>query len=239
MNLPIPTPTVEQAQASAALENSRQQYSLQSRAKLLIFHQPDVVQAARVGDPLLVDPKPTLAPMVSRQLVDDYKESMNPGSTRTEGTPVPTAVGGDASAAAATPATPAAPLALSEIPAADAPANSSDTGVNTAVPAASAPAGSGNGASVGAEILTPGVRTNADPNGGLKPVGGESAAPLPPIEKAGAAPDQVNDIAPGTKQAPAQTAPANGKKAKPGFDKGDESSSKHKKKKGLDKLNPF
>jgi outer membrane protein assembly factor BamD len=34
-------------------------------------------------------------------------------------------------------------------------------------------------------------------------------------------------------------APANGKKAKPEFDKGDESSSKHKKKKGLDKLNPF
>ena len=37
----------------------------------------------------------------------------------------------------------------------------------------------------------------------------------------------------------AQATPANGKKVKPEFDKGDESSSKHKKKKGLDKLNPF
>lgn len=240
MNLPIPTPTVEQAQASAALENSRQQYSLQSRAKLLIFHQPDVVQAARVGDPLLVDPKPTLAPMVSRQALAEFKESMNPGSTRTDGTPVPAAGEDDGATTAATaPVTAAAPLALSDVPAADAAANTTDTGVNTAVPATSAPATSGNGASVGAEILTPGVRTNADPNGGLKPVGGESAAPLPPIEKAGAAPDQVNDITPGTKQAPAQTAPANGKKPKPGFNKGDESSSKHKKKKGLDKLNPF
>ena len=242
MNLPIPTPTVEQAQASAALENSRLQYSLQSRAKLLIFHQPDVVQAARIGDPLLVDPKPTLAPMVSRQVVEDFKESMNPGSTKTAGTPAATTSGEGESAAAATaaPATPAAPLALSEIPAADAAPNTGDSGVNTAVPAPDARTGSGTGASVGAEILTPGVTTRAaDPTGGLGVAKPTDTAPLPPIEKAGAAPDQVNDIAPGTKQAPTQTAAANGKKPKPGFDKGDESSSKHKKKKGLDKLNPF
>ena len=110
---------------------------------------------------------------------------------------------------------------------------------------------------MGAEILTPGVSTGrpgaagagagaadlgagtANPSGGLKAVGPENATPLPPIEKAGPAPDQVNDIAPGTKQAAAQAPPANGKKAKPGFDKGDESSSKHKKKKGLNKLNPL
>ncbi len=95
---------------------------------------------------------------------------------------------------------------------------------------------------MGAEILTPGVTTRmgvADPNGGVKAVGPENATPLPPIEKAGPAPDQVNDITPGTKQAPTQAAAANGKKAKPAFDKGDESSSKHKKKKGLDKLNPL
>ncbi len=241
MNLPIPTPTVEQAQASAALENSRQQYSLQSRARLLIFHQPDVVQAARVGDPLLVDPKPTLAPMVSRQLVNDFKESMNPGSTRTSGAAAPAAGEGEsANAAPAASSTPAAPLALSDVPAAGSDANAGDSSVNTTVPAAGTTAATGAGASVGAEILTPGVTTRAaDPTGGLGVAKPTDTAPLPPIEKAGAAPDQVNDIAPGTRQASTQTAPADGKKPKPGFNKGDESSSKHKKKKGLDKLNPF
>jgi outer membrane protein assembly factor BamD len=65
-----------------------------------------------------------------------------------------------------------------------------------------------------------------------------AAAPLAPIEKPAPAPDAINEATPGS-QPPAQTAPANGKKPKPAFDKSDESSSKHKKKKGLDKLNPF
>jgi outer membrane protein assembly factor BamD len=61
---------------------------------------------------------------------------------------------------------------------------------------------------------------------------------MPAIEKPAGAPDQVNDIKPGT-QAAAQAPRADGKKTKPEFDKDDESSSKHKKKKGLSKLNPF
>jgi outer membrane protein assembly factor BamD len=61
---------------------------------------------------------------------------------------------------------------------------------------------------------------------------------LAPIEKAEKAPDAVNEAAPGSQPA-AQAPPANGKKPKPTFDKADESSSKHKKKKGLGKLNPF
>ena len=48
----------------------------------------------------------------------------------------------------------------------------------------------------------------------------------------------MNDIKPGT-QPTAQAGNANGKNKKPDFDKGDESDSKHKKKKGLNKLNPF
>lgn len=239
MNLPIPTPTVEQAQASAALENSRQQYRLQDRAKLLVFHQPDVVQAARAGEPMMADPKPTLAPMVSRQVIADFNGALNPSTARTDGTPLVAATNGTADGATAAPNAPAAPLALSDVPASDAPTTGGDAGVNTAVPTTSG-TGSGSGASLGAEILTPGVRTGvADPNGGLKAVGGATETALPPIEKAGAAPDQVNGIAPGTKQAPTQAAAASGKKTKAGFDKGDESSSKHKKKKGLNKVNPF
>ena len=244
MNLQIPTPTVEQAQASAALENSRQQYRLQDRARVLVFHSPDVVQAARVGDPLLTDPKPTLAPMVTRELVAQFNGALNPNAAKTNGpAPATTATGGEgAPAPAATTAT--APLAFQDVPAADAPASGGgDTGTTTMVPAPSGTSvRSGGGASVGVEIVTPGVSggapKTADPNLGFKAVGSEGAAPLPPVEKAGPAPDQINDAV-GTKQPAAQTAPANGKKAKVGYDKKDESSSKHKKKKGLDKLNPF
>lgn len=105
---------------------------------------------------------------------------------------------------------------------------------NTAPPAAS-----GNNIG-GVEILSSGATAKpADTNGGLKAVGPENATPLPAAEKAAPAPETVNDVA--SKQSPAGQAPnANGKKnAKPEFDKSDESSSKHKKKKGLAKLNPF
>jgi outer membrane protein assembly factor BamD len=81
--------------------------------------------------------------------------------------------------------------------------------------------------------------------GGLTAVGPNNQ-PLPPIEKPAEAVPQTNDVHPGT-AAQVQTgtdagASANGKKKKtpaPKFDSSDESSSKHKKKKGLDKLNPF
>jgi len=75
-------------------------------------------------------------------------------------------------------------------------------------------------------------------NEGLMPPGPAKPAALPPIEKPAAAPDAINEVTPGG-QIPAQTASANGNTPKPAFDKADESSSKHKKKKGLSKLNPF
>jgi outer membrane protein assembly factor BamD len=101
----------------------------------------------------------------------------------------------------------------------------------------STPAASGN--TMGVEIITPGATAKpADDNGGLKAVGPVNATPLAPVEKPADAPSQTNDIA-AKPQAAAQAGNENGKNAKPEFDKSDESSSKHKKKKGLAKLNPF
>ena len=246
MGLPIPTPSVDQAQASSTLENSRAQYRLEDRAKLLVFHQPDVVATARVGDPPLADPKPTLAPQVTKQIIADFNAALNPDAARAAAAAAGTSLSPEtdvkAAAAATTPAAAAAPLALSDVPTAAAnAAQDSGAAVMTDAPGdtRTTTTQGGAGASMGAEILTPGAANPSDANGGLKAVGPENAAPLPAIEKAGAAPDAVNDIAPGTVQPAAGVAPANGKKAKPGFDKGDESSSKHKKKKGVDKLNPF
>lgn len=269
MHLPIPTPTPEQVAASVALENSRRQYRLQDRAKLLVVHQPDVVLAARDGEPTLADPKPTLAPHITTKIMADFKDSLNPNApaagaaatlTPQPGTQPGTSAANDASAPAtqATPSTeqpaPAGSLQLQDVPTAGsdaAPAGAAVTSAPGNAPASSAPAGN----SMGVEILnsgsnaagsnTPGsnaipASTTTDANGGLKAVGPTNSTPLPALEKPAAAPDAVNDIAPGTQPA-AQTSNANGKKKdpKPGFDKGDESSSKHKKKKGVGKLNPF
>ena len=72
---------------------------------------------------------------------------------------------------------------------------------------------------------------------GLTSVGPKNSDPLPPVEKAAAAPDVPNEIKPG--EAPAgQQARADGKKSKAEYDKSEESSSKHKKKKGIKKIVP-
>jgi outer membrane protein assembly factor BamD len=99
------------------------------------------------------------------------------------------------------------------------------------------------GAAAAAEAA--GVRGAQNP-GGLAAVGPTNNQPLPPVEKPAVAPVQTNDVQTGT---PAQvqtgtnagaTATNGKKKAKaPKCNQGDESCSKEKKKKGLDKLNPF
>jgi outer membrane protein assembly factor BamD len=242
MNLPIPTPTPEQAAASAALENSRRQYALKDRAKLLLLRQPDVVMAARDGEPPLADPKPTMAPAITKQLTNDFNAAMHPGAADAATTAKPAATEAAAPAAEtpATPAVPAAPLQLQEVPAAT--SGTSASAVMTNVPSGtSAPATTGGaGNSMGVEIVSPSNSTKPanDPNGGLKPVGPPNANALPAIEKPAAAPDQINDVPAGS-QAAAQTAQPGAKKTNPSFDKDDESSSKHKKKKGLSKINPF
>jgi outer membrane protein assembly factor BamD len=88
------------------------------------------------------------------------------------------------------------------------------------------------GTGVGVQIV---AAPAADPNAVIKAVGTTSTA-LPAAEKPADAPEQVNDVKPGSSTATAATA-ADAKKHK--ADLSDESSSKKKKKKGLSKLNPF
>src|ERR1700677_434731 len=249
MNLPIPTPSPEQVAASVALENSRRQYRLQDRATIMFMHRPDTVLAARDREPSLVDPAASLAPHVTKKIVTDFNDAMSPANSSrpAPASPAPTtAAANDATPEPAQPApaaAPGAPLQFQDVPTAD--ANASSGAVMTSVPgntAVAAPAAGSN--SMGVEILSsgsPSSQTAAKPddaNGGLKAVGAPDAIPLPAAEKATGIPEQVNDIKPGTQPA-AQAPNANGKKGNPGFDKSEESSSKHKKKKGLAKLNPF
>jgi len=235
MNLPIPTPTAEQIAASNALENSRGQYTLFGRTKLLVLHTPDVIATARAGEPTLADPSATLAPAVRKTIISDFETSMNPNAPKAAtGAVSPTASAADGSTPAAAPVA-AAPLTLSDVPAAGAAGSSADATIMTA-PTSGSGATSG-GSSAGIEVVQPTERRAVD-TGGLPSARPANLDALPAVEKPAAAPDAINDIQPG--QAPAaQAGAANGKNKKPEFDKGDESSSKHKKKKGLKKLDPL
>jgi outer membrane protein assembly factor BamD len=249
MGVPVPTPTPEQVAASVALENSRRQYRLQDRATLLVMHKPDFVLAARDGDPTLADPTPTLAPHVVNKITADFNDALNPGAAKAQSPAA--APAGDAAATpstAAAPAPPAAPLQFQDVPAPGAAGAPTGTSAVTSEPSTTTAAPAATGNSMGVEILTPGATTGApanppagppNDNGGLKAVGPVNATPLPAAEKPSEAPNAVNDIE-SKPQPAAQAADPNKKKnPKPEFDKSDESSSKHKKKKGIAKINPF
>ena len=237
MNLPIPQPSPEQIAASSALENSRASYKLSDRATLMFLHKPDTVLASRAGEPTMTDPKQTTAPMVSTKVKADFSTAFatTPAAPATTPTPAPAAEATAAPAPAPAAAAPAAPLALSNVTDEDAsPAGSApiDTSVTAARPATMR---AGGAAGMNVEILdSKPDGAAAETNYGLKAVGPANDA-LPPAEKAAAAPDRPNEI--NAPQAPTQV--ATGKKTKAAFDKKDESSSKHKKKKGIAKVNPF
>ena len=248
MNLPVPTPTPEQAAASVKLENSRATYKLSNRLALLVLRRPDTVIAAREGDPTLTDPKMTVAPTIVKKVNEDFRLAFNPDAVPAAG--AAGAAGSGAAAADApakatvgTPAAASTPLAFKEVTTEDA-AGSPATTTNLTTPTTT-PATTGGG--VGIEIVNPGTANSGTANPGtatkkpaesygLKAVGPVDATPLPAVEKAAEAPAQGNDITGPT--APAQAAPAKGRVKKPEFDKADESSSKHKPKKGLKKVIP-
>ena len=232
MNLPVPTPTPEQVAASVKLENSRATYKLSNRLALLVLHRPDTVVAAREGDPTLTDPKMTVAPTIVKKVNEDFRLAFNPDAAPAAGTGgSAAAVAAPAKAADAAPAD-AAPLAFKDVTTED--AGGSPAATTLTAPAAT-PAGTSGG--VGIEIVNPSTAPKAPAESyGLKAVGPANATPLPATEKAAEAPAQGNDITGPT--APAQVAPAKGKVKKPEFDKADESSSKHKPKKGIKKVIP-
>ena len=246
MNLPIPEPTRDQLAASEALENSRSTYQVSDRLRLLVMHAPDTVTSARLGEPTMTDPALTTAPAVSKQVQADFASALNPAAAPTaSGVPAPAAADATTPAApASTPAVPAGKLTLNDVSTA-----ADEGGTTTGNLTAPTPTAGRGANSVGVEILPPG--SNGAPSAATVPASDAapaanpfglpvSTAPkeLPAVESATGAPDQVNDAA-GLKQPAAQQAAADGSKTKAAFDKSDESSSKHKKKKGINKINPF
>jgi outer membrane protein assembly factor BamD len=256
LNRTVPEPTKEELADSEAEEQSRTGITFKDRALLLVKRGPVTVNAARVGEPTLVDPPEVTAPAIHKRDADLFVAAIN-GKPLPVAPPIGTAPAAVANGAGAEPAPDAnTPLALENVPGAPAigaqivgtgQGSAGDNGAGAA-PAASAPPrepapAADPGAAVAAEAA--GVPGAENP-GGLKAVGPTNNQPLPPIEKPAEAPAQINDV---HNAAQVQTGTdagataANGKTKKktpaPKYDSSDESSSKHKKKKGLDKLNPF
>jgi outer membrane protein assembly factor BamD len=236
----VPEPTPQELAESEAEEGSRINVKLEDRAMLLVRHGPSTIRAARVGEPTLTDPPQTFAPEVNKQSMALYSAAL-------KGEPLPgvTPSGTDTTAAAISqgtapppPAQPAnsAPLQFETIPDQGGTAGST---VTVAVPSGNSASNSGSADSngVGASIVSaPASAAAADPV--VKAVGPADNKPLPPVDKPAEAPEQINDAKGGP---PVNTAvQPNAKKAKKApYDSKDESSSKHKKKTGIDKLNPF
>ena len=257
----IPEPTQEELAESEAEEGSRINVKLKDRALLLIKQGPSTVQAARVGDPTLADPAPTLAPEINKQSQDLVTAAVQnkplPGVS-TSGTDT-TAVAISNGTAPPTPRQAAAPLQLETIP--DQGGSTGST-VTVEVPSSSGdasnagdPAGSSSQNGAGSSVTAAPVSTAppiTPPTGNttsvpgppanepvVKAVGPVENKPLPAIDKPADAPAQINDVQGGGAKVNTAATANDKKKKKAPYNSKEESSSKHKKKKGLDKLNPF
>src|ERR1700722_8988509 len=154
LNRAVPEPTKEQIADSEAIEQSRTGITFKDRALLLVKRGPVTVNAARIGDPTLVDPPQVTAPAVHKHDADLFIAAMadKPLPPAPAIGPPPTAV---ASAAATEPAADSStPLQLENVPNAE----------------GGAPAGSGP--AIGAQIVGTG-----DSSAGTAP-----AASAPPRE---------------------------------------------------------
>jgi outer membrane protein assembly factor BamD len=268
MGRDVPEPTQAELAESEAEEGSRINVKLKDRALLLVKHGPSTVEAARVGEPTLADPPATLAPDVERQNVALYNAAVK-GEPLPGVTPAGTDATASAISNGTAPPQPTqsqAPLQFETVPdqggsagstvTVEVPSGSGDSATSggssatpdNGSPAAGSPAAGSTVAPAavvgGPPVVTGNTTSVPGPNPNepvVKAVGPVDNKPLPAVDKPATAPDQINDVKSGGAQVntSANASSANKKTKKAPYDSKDESSSKHKKKKGLDKLNPF
>ena len=269
LNQPVPEPTQQAIAASEAQEQSRSVVNLKDKVVLLITARPSTQQASRLGQPTLVDPTPILAPEVLKQTMADIAWAQHPDGKPAPTLAASNAESGNGAGASAadsnTAAQGAAGSSSGSLQLQDVTGGSGDSTADTDTTSAqtvsapssegtsarqpSGPAGNSIQGAVGTEESSPTSSPKAwpssvpQPNGGLPTVAPKDSTPLPSAQAPTEAPDQINDVPRGghaVNTANDNTATSGKKKnPKPKFKAGDESSSKHKKKKGLDKLNPF
>jgi len=209
LHRPVPTPTPDAIALSKKEEESRQELSRFRKAMLNMHRGPDTSQAARIGEPTLVDPKPTNAPDIVRATTQALM-----------------AAGGNAEGAAAisveTVKTPGGPGANQPVPRSDGQPASTAPEADTGIPELR-------------PINPPDNAGAADTGAAGSSAASSNKSPAPPAQVNEAAGDQANPA----KENSAAAAPAADASSSAPVDKDTASTSKKKKKKGLGKLNPF
>jgi outer membrane protein assembly factor BamD len=237
MHRPLPVPTAAELAENQAEVESRAPVTLRSRALLLVSRRPEVLEAARVGEPDMETPKPTLAPEITKQNVAVYNEIVHPGAAAAA-----EKAASDSGSAASSDSSNAPPRSdeaptLENVP--ESGSSSSGGGVSTTMgivePSGASRATDGSNAR-GVDPASTSVVSQ--PAGAALPSVGPKNTAIPAAEKPAEAPDQVNEVK-NNGGAPTQSVAGKKKPKRAKEDKSDESSSKDKKKKGLDKLNPF
>jgi outer membrane protein assembly factor BamD len=210
LHQPIPQPTKAALAQNKAEEESRQEASTVSRVMGTFQKHPDVAQAARVGEPTLVDPEVVSATAVVQEATRAMMGTAAPGDK--------------GSVAIET-------LGTGGPPRADQPAPRSDT---PAPETAVTPADNPTAPAVDPNELKPDAAA-ADPNE-LKPNVDNSAQPAAPPTQVNEIEPGANGqtAAAGSTTADTASATANDKEVEDAM-----SSSKRKKKKGLRKVVPF
>ncbi len=153
LNRTVPEPTKEELADSEAEEQSRTGITFKDRALLLVKRGPVTVNAARVGEPTLVDPPQVTAPAVHARDTALFVAALN-GKPLPAASPIGTAPTAVANGAAAEPAPDAnTPLQLENVP-----------GANGGAPSGGAPA-------IGAQIVGTGQGSAGDNSTGTAPAG--------------------------------------------------------------------
>ncbi len=248
---PIPTPTPQAIAQNKAEEASRSETGMFGRVMNNFTRHPEMAEAARVGEPTLVDPKPTSATQVAQEAVRALAtsnavgqgtgavsvEQVKAGATPPPSQPIPRSDAGDTAATTAAGGNPPAGT------------DGGGTDNNTASPTsggdAARPAASTDSNNSGIEDLTSGTSgsTQNTQNMGTAAQPAGTATPAATVQPANSndgltapaqAPAQVNDAASSTDGSAQQANPQNAQNSN---DQGSSSSNKKKKKKH--KLVPF
>jgi outer membrane protein assembly factor BamD len=230
MHRPIPAASKEAIAQNKAEEESRQEPGRLDRVMMSFHKRPDVSQAARVGEPTMVDPKPTSA-------TDVFQEANN--AIRAPA-PSDNKVSGEILSNNGTPG-PNQPVPRSDAPATASPTASNDTPppASPAVPSPPAASSDPSSASTGIEELKPtpdaAASSQAAQTTTQTPAASDdqSDAAAPPAP----APPQINEA--DSSGTPATASQAKSASSDQVVQNSNESTSKKKKKKGLGKLNPF
>jgi outer membrane protein assembly factor BamD len=244
LHQPIPTPTQQAIEQNKAEEASRREPGMFSRVMGNFSRHPDTAEAARVGEPTLVDPKPTSA----TQVVQEAGRVLAGASVSGQGSGT-VSVEQIQPGATTPPPSQAIPRSDSPNEAAPAPAASDNNGAAAGSNAAASPAPAATSApstdsnSSGIEDLTSSTGSNpqaapaqapAQPASGATPTAnGQPATSSDGLTAPAPAPTQINDAANANKTSPKS---ADAQKAQDSKDQGTSSSKKKKKK---HKLNPF